>query len=267
MGRDAYGRFKAGEPSCLTQEEKLRKAESLSIAWKAREDYIGDIKDKHPRIYNCWRSIRFTSKGKKAGCSNEWSDFRAFYNDVIDSYKEGTVLRRKNTLSPWSKENFMWVESSFVGDLMARVVIEYDNRAQTIKQWGEELGIPYNQIKQRYYKHKDDWTAEEIFFGKKKRRNTKPAKDISDPSVIIRAKASKMIASYRNKDIKNGTDLPDMDIDWMVENILTKPCVYCGDTHIELIIPRGTRKIMLSPAALNVTLHETSISPMKKCVG
>lgn len=231
MGRDAYGRFKAGEPSCLTQEEKLRKAQSMSVAWKSRKDYIGDIKDIHPRIHGCWRGIRFTVKGKAVGCSKEWPDFRSFYNDVAPSYKNGLILRRKDTSKPWGPENFMWVEPSFVGDLRSFVTITHNGETLNIRQWGEKLGVPYELIKQRYYRHKDDWTAEEIFFGKKKRRNTKPAKDISDPSVTIRAKASKMIASYRNKDIKNGTDLPDMDIDWMVENILTKPCVYCGDTH------------------------------------
>ena len=231
MGRDASGRFKAGEPSCLTQEEKLRMAESLSRSWKHRKDYIGDIKDIHPRIHGCWRSIRHTKKGKAAGCSKEWPNFRSFYNDIAPSYKDGLVLRRKDTSRPWGPDNFMWVDPSFVGDLRSFVTITHNGETLTIRQWGEKLGVPYELIKQRYYRHKDDWTVEEIFFGKKRNRNSKPARDIADPSVMIRAKASKMISSYRNKDIKNGTELPDMDVDWMIENILTKPCVYCGDTH------------------------------------
>lgn len=51
MGRDALGRFKAGEPSCLTQEEKLRRVQSMSEAWKTREDYIGDINDEFVAEY------------------------------------------------------------------------------------------------------------------------------------------------------------------------------------------------------------------------
>lgn len=45
----------------------------------------------------------------------------------------------------------------------------------------------------------------------------------------IRAKASKMISSYKNKDAKNGVSMCDIDIDWMIENILSQKCVYCGD--------------------------------------
>ena len=231
MGRDALGRFKAGEPSCLTQEEKLRRVQSMSEAWKTREDYIGDIKDECPRIHGSWRSIRFTVKGKAAGCSKEWEDFRTFYNDVRPSYERGLVLRRKDSTLPWGKDNFMWVDPSFVGDLKAKTYIEHQGKRLTIKQWGEELGTPYGMLKLRYYRHKDDWTTEEILFGKKKKRSTKVAKDISSPSVSIRAKASKMISSYRNNDKANGTELCDIDIEWMVENILTKPCVYCGDTQ------------------------------------
>lgn len=40
-----------------------------------------------------------------------------------------------------------------------------------------------------------------------------------------------MISSYKVKDCKNGTNICDIDIDWMIENILAKECVYCGDNH------------------------------------
>lgn len=40
-----------------------------------------------------------------------------------------------------------------------------------------------------------------------------------------------MISAYKSKDVKNGTTVCDIDIDWMIANITTKPCVYCGDTH------------------------------------
>lgn len=49
-----------------TQEDKLKRAQALSKAWKNRKDYIGDIKNLHPKIYNSWRAIRFTEKGKES---------------------------------------------------------------------------------------------------------------------------------------------------------------------------------------------------------
>lgn len=229
MGRDALGRFVAGEPSALTAEQKAKIAVSASMSWKNRPDYIGDIKDECPKIHGCWRGIRFTKKGKLAGCSKEWEDFRTFYNDVRPTYKKGLVLRRKDCYAPWGKDNFMWVDSSFVGDIQSHNLIEYGGKKLTLIQWGKELGIPHSLIKTRYYKHRSEWTAEEILFGKKVHRNLKVVKDINDPNVVIRAKASKMISSYKIKDAKNGMALCDIDIDWMIDNILTMPCVYCGD--------------------------------------
>lgn len=52
---------------------------------------INELRTKYPRIYNTWRSIRFTKKGKKIGHSEEWNDFITFFNDVKDSYSKGKV--------------------------------------------------------------------------------------------------------------------------------------------------------------------------------
>lgn len=49
--------------------------------------------------------------------------------------------------------------------------------------------------------------------------------------MTIRQKASKMISAYKHRDIHNGLTVCDIDIDWMIENIIKKPCVYCGDTR------------------------------------
>jgi hypothetical protein len=40
-----------------------------------------------------------------------------------------------------------------------------------------------------------------------------------------------MISAYKFKDKKNGLNICDIDIDWMLENIMNKPCIYCGDIH------------------------------------
>lgn len=74
-----------------------------------REDYIGDIKNKNPKIYNSWRAFMYTEKGKKIGHSKEWDDFRTFYNDVFPTYKKGLVFRRIDTNKPFSKDNFIWI--------------------------------------------------------------------------------------------------------------------------------------------------------------
>jgi hypothetical protein len=228
MIRDEKGRIVKG--STLTAEELAKKARSLSESWKNRKDYIADIKDVYPRIYNSWRGIMFTKKGKAAGCVERWSNFRSFYNDVSPSYVKGLVLRRKDISFAWGPDNFMWITPSEAGETRTSVTLEYDGKVLSLKQWSDELNVSFATIKCRYFKHRDEYSTEEILFGRKTKRGSKTPIDAMSQPERIRAKASKMISSYRRKDAKNGLHLCDIDIEWMIKNILLKPCVYCGDT-------------------------------------
>lgn len=225
MERNEKGQYIKG--SRPTAEELVKKSQGLSASWRLRSDYIGDIKDKHPRIYNSWRSIRFTEKGKGNGCDDRWADFRTFYNDVVSSYQKGLVFRRKDVALPWGPDNFMWVTPKEAGIALTRIMLTYNGETLSLKDWAERVPSSFSAIRIRYSRHKE-YTPEEILFGKKVKRNSKIAKDATDN---IRAKASKMISSYKIKDRKNGLDVCDIDIDWMIDKIISKPCHYCGDTH------------------------------------
>ena len=230
MERNEKGQLIKGH-SAPSREEALKLSRSLSKSWKNRDDYIGDIVNEHPRIYTSWRAFRFTEKGKKVGCVPEWKDFRTFYNDVVGTYSDGLVLGRKNLEEPWGPDNFMWLTPDEVGDLKARTFIEYGGKTLSLKQWSKELGVSLAAIKLRYYRHRDTFTTEEILFGKVKKRNDKKPRGIYESTTSIRAKASKMVSSYKVKDKKLGVNVCDIDIDWMIENILLQPCHYCGDTY------------------------------------
>lgn len=227
--RDTLGRFVQGHQE--TPETRIKRINANRLAWKSREDYIGDIKEKCPRLYNIWRGIRFTNKGKKIGCSKEWENYRNFFNDVFPSYKDGLLMRRPDTTKPYSIDNYIWVskedESAFKSN---SIYLTYNNETLLLKDWADKLNISLHGLRIRYHRHKDEYTVEEILFGRKKNRNTKRPQDISDEGVKIRIKASKMISSYKHKDKIMGVSVCDMDIEWMAYNILTKPCVYCGDT-------------------------------------
>lgn len=232
--RDDKGRFVKGyKKDDIPDEVRLKTIISMSESWKKRGDYIGDIMNECPRIYNSWRAIMFTKKGKKAGVSEEWKKFRNFYNDVRPTYHDGLVFRRLDTSKEFSKENFIWCTKEEAVLLVSNLVwMEYEGNSYTLKQLADKFGQPLNAIKIRYHqREKRGYSVEEIIFGRKKKRGSKRPKDILDEGIIIRAKASKMISSYRTKDRKNGLTECDLDIDWMIDNIFTKPCVYCGDTH------------------------------------
>jgi hypothetical protein len=62
-GRNELGQFVQGRQE--TAEEKIKRIKAVQEAWKSRKDYIGDIREECPKIYNSWRAIKFTEKGKK----------------------------------------------------------------------------------------------------------------------------------------------------------------------------------------------------------
>lgn len=233
--RDSKGRFVKGhKKNDVPIEDRIKAMYALEQSWKSRPNYIGDIKDECPRIYGVWRGIRFTEKGKRIGCSEEWSDFRTFYEDVRPSYKQGFLFRRLDYSKPYGKDNFIWVTKPEADILISNLVwIEWDGKSMTLKQWAKELNVSLSALKSRYFcREKYGFTTEEILFGRKRKRNSKIAKDYTEVE-LIRAKASKMISSYKAKDAKNGFSRKECDItiEWMIDNIFSKPCVYCGDTH------------------------------------
>lgn len=227
MDRDSKGRFIKGRSE--TQEEKLKRLISIEENVKSRKGYIGDIKNENPRIFNTWRSILYTEKGKKVGCSDEWKNFRVFYNDVSPTYQKGLVFRRLDITKPFSKENFIWVTQEEAAMLQSNLVwLEYNGEKMPLKYWADKYNLNLQGLRNRYFKRNvKNYSIEEIIFGRTKKRGTK----IPNNNALSRMKASKMISAYRLKDKRNGVPICDIDIDWMISNITTKPCFYCGDTN------------------------------------
>ena len=132
IDRDNKGRFTSNHSESI--DNKIKRMYALQESWKSRKDYIGDIRAKHPRIYNSWRSIMFTQKGKKAGISEEWKNFRTFYNDVVLSYQDGKVFRRLDATKPFSKDNFIWVTNEEAMLLKSNLItITYNNKTLYLK--------------------------------------------------------------------------------------------------------------------------------------
>lgn len=226
MDRDSKGRFIKGRKEA--QEETLKRLISIEENIKNRKGYIGDIKNKNPKIFNTWRGILYTNKGKKAGCSDEWKNFRVFYNDVVSTYEKGLIFRRLDSTKPFSKNNFVWVTQEEATLLKSNLIwLEYNGESMPLKYWADKFNVSFQGLRVRYYnKEKYNYSTEEIIFGRSKQRGLKTPKN----KPLDRTKASKMISAYKHKDSKNGTTICDIDIDWMISNITTKPCIYCGDT-------------------------------------
>lgn len=223
--KDNKGRFLKGHKS--TREETIKKAVSLSKSWEKRKSFIKDIKN--PKIYNSWRSFKFTTKGVKIGNSKEWDDYRNFYNDVIETYNKDYGLFRLDKSKPFSKDNFIWLDK-VVGKTLNDEInkIEYNGEIKNLREWSITLNKSYSGIRNRFYKHKE-YTNKEILFGKQKL----PKKPITDILLLNSQqqsnKISKMLSSYKHKDGRRNMVF-DLDAEWFKENIIYKSCYYCGDT-------------------------------------
>jgi hypothetical protein len=206
----------------------MSRSESLKQSWRNRPDYIGDIK--HPKIYNIWRSIRFTKKGNLIGCSEEWKEYRTFYNDIKDYYEEGNRLVRLDKSLPFSKDNFTFMSDKESSNYKNNnILLTYNKETKTLLEWSLKVNRSLYGIRNRYYKYKNI-TSEEILFGKKKVPIRKLLSTDELEYQQIKDKASKMCSSYRIKDIKSRREY-DLDPKWFIDNILYKECVYCGTTN------------------------------------
>lgn len=230
--RDKKGRFVKGyKREDIPADVRDRMTKTMSESWKHRDDYIADLVNEAPYIYNSWRGIMFSQKGKNAGVCDSWRSFKQFYADVRPLYERGMVLRRKDFNSIWSADNFIWCTTEQAANMQRNVVyLEYKGDLLTLKQLAERYNQSYAAIRNRYFKREQrKYTLDEIVLGRRKNRGSKTPKDYRCTGVNIRAKASKMISSYKVKDYKNGVDICNIDIDWMIENILKQKCIYCGD--------------------------------------
>ena len=207
----------------MTTGEKLNE-------WRKRKS-LSDLINNNKYLFNSWRSIRYTNKGKSIGNDPMWNSFQNFYNDMHDSYKSGLRLSRLDKNKWFCKENCKWLSDEENNLLKGNYIrLQYNGKTLTFKEWSAEIGVTANSIKQRYYRH-PEWCTKDILFGRKRKRGSKIVKDWKDcKTMTIRQKASKMISAYKHRDIHNGLTVCDIDIDWMINNIIKKPCVYCGDT-------------------------------------
>jgi hypothetical protein len=236
--RDEKGRFIKGVPSNLCADERAKIIQKVIETKKKSPGYIGDLKTKYPYIYNSWRSINYTEKGKKAGVCERWKSFKLFLEDSLLAYKEGYVFRRKDVHKPFCPDNAIWVskeEYQYFCNKDNCVIIEYNGKSLSIKEWAELNDRSVTAIRNMYYKRylKGKCSIEKVLFGDLKEFKTdkspKDYKTVYSP----RTKASKMIREYKVKDKKIGFTGKECDItpQYILQNIFGQKCSYCGTTE------------------------------------
>lgn len=128
-----------------------------------------ELKKANPYLFNSWRAILYTEKGKRAGVIDDWRKFSTFFEDVHNSYKEGLRLSRKDKDKPFGPDNFEWVTNLELAQTTKDTVwLTYKGETKTLRGWSEEFGMSYNGLRQRYFRNKN-YSIEEILFGKKRK--------------------------------------------------------------------------------------------------
>lgn len=206
----------------------ISKSEALIQSWKNRKNYKGYDRSKGS-LYNTWRAIVYSKKRKAVGFPSDWKDFDNFKKDVGEGWSRGLVLIRRDVSMPYSKENCLWANKG-TENICTLSTLEYNGEIKTLVEWCDIYNLNYNGVRQRYYRGKG-FTAEQILFGKYK-GSKKPIKSLHELEMQKkRDKVSKMLSQYRNSDRKKGLIVEEqITIEQGIE-LLSKPCVYCGDVN------------------------------------
>ncbi len=199
------------------KDPNLTRAEALSLAWKSRKSYKGYERGVGT-MFNSWRSITNTEKGRSIGFPETWKDFSVFRDEVAGEWQLGKIVCRYDTKEPHSKTNSYWAEKGTENS--GRLVrVEYNGEEKTLLEWCAQLSLNYQGVRQRYFRGKG-LTTKEVLFGKEKKTRTPRDRDFA-------FKTLRKLGAYRLRDSKKGF-VSDLTIDYF-RSLIAQGCVYCGD--------------------------------------
>lgn len=116
------------------------------------------------------------------------------------------------------------------------------DRKEYMKKWSREYRIKHKEeiqarMKQYYLDNKEKLNEKGKKYNKEYYQKNKETIDEKHKTYRKKYKSTPMgralgqVQSYKSMDRKNGFgDVIDFDARWMVDNIYSKPCKYCGET-------------------------------------
>lgn len=125
------------------------------------------------KIYSVWQSMKTRCEnpnainyhnygGRGIFYDPSWETFIEFYNDMGASYKEGLTLERKDNNQGYSKSNCTWVTPREQNlNMRTNKKLTYNDKTQTITEWGENLQIN-REILYRLRNYHIDWTDKQV---------------------------------------------------------------------------------------------------------
>lgn len=93
---------------------------------------------------------------------DEWrNDFKAFYDWSMEhGWKKGLSIDRIDNNGPYAPWNCRWVDrKTQANNKSTNIILTYEGKSMTLKQWSEDLGWSYSCLHHRYTR---GWTADKI---------------------------------------------------------------------------------------------------------
>ena len=95
--------------------------------------------------------------GRGIQVCDKWKSFKNFLKDMGEK-PIGYSIERKDNNGNYCPENCIWASSNMQSNNKSNnVIIEYNGKKQTLKQWSTELNLPYETLRARL---KRGWTEE-----------------------------------------------------------------------------------------------------------
>ena len=108
--------------------------------------------------------------------------------------------------------------------------IRKEYRKQYLKEWIAKNKERFNEIQQKSRKKSERHKEYEKEF-KETHKDWKHNWD-KEYQQTLKGTANRRIQAYKRQDERNGfgKDSVDFDSEWLIENILLKPCTHCGES-------------------------------------
>lgn len=134
---------------------------------------------RYTRLYNTYKLMKDRCYNKnnqaykyygKRGIKvcNEWlNDFMIFYDWAMShGYNDNLTIDRINVDGDYEPDNCRWItQHNQCYNRRSNVYLTYNGKTQTMKEWAEELNVPYQTIR---YRHTKGYIDKECLFGKVK---------------------------------------------------------------------------------------------------
>lgn len=149
---------------CLRDEKATSHGKSYTRLYR---EWIGIKK----RCYNINSKNYYLYGAEGKAVCDEWlNDFNAFYDwSMNNGYADDLTIERKDGTKGYSPDNCCWATpKEQANNRRTNRLITRNGKTQTMKQWAEEIGLPYYIVSSRI--NKLHWEVEKALTTPAKRR-------------------------------------------------------------------------------------------------